>query len=55
MPLARGYQDDLVEVCVMVLSFILTFLSRSPRFVWSPSLDWSDRAVYSTLLPGAQY
>lgn len=39
----------------MLLAFILSRLNRSARFVWSPSLDFSDRAVFSTLIPGAQY
>jgi hypothetical protein len=39
----------------MILSFLLARLNRSDRFVWSPALDLEDRAIYSTLLPGAQY
>jgi hypothetical protein len=39
----------------MLLSFLLSRLKRSRRFVWSPSLDLEDRAIYSTLLPRAQY
>jgi hypothetical protein len=37
----------------MILSFILSRLRRSPRFVWSPALDFSDHEVYSTLIFGA--
>ena len=39
----------------MLLSLFLGWLSRAPRFVWAPSLDLSDHAIYSTLLPGTQY
>ncbi len=39
----------------MFLSFILSSLSRSARFSWSPALDLDDRTIYSTLIPGAQY
>ncbi len=39
----------------MFLSLILSFLNRTARFSWSPDLDLDDRAVYSTLIPGAQY
>jgi hypothetical protein len=39
----------------MLLSFLLSRLSRSPRFVWTPSLDLSDRVVFSTLIAGTQY
>jgi hypothetical protein len=39
----------------MLLTFFLARLHRAPRFVWSPDLDLSDHAVYSTLIPGAQY
>jgi hypothetical protein len=39
----------------MFLSFLLARLNRSPRFVWSPALDLSDHAVYSALIPHAQY
>jgi hypothetical protein len=39
----------------MFLSFLLARFNRSARFVWSPALDLKDRAIYSTLLPGAQY
>jgi hypothetical protein len=39
----------------MLLSFILSFFSRSKAFVWSPALDMSNNEVVSTLIPGAQY
>lgn len=39
----------------MILSFLLARLRRAPRFPWLPCLDLSDRAVYSTLIPGTQY
>lgn len=39
----------------MIISFVLSRLSRRSGFVWSPSLDLSDHGIYSTLLPGAQY
>lgn len=39
----------------MFLTLILSHLSRSTRFVWSPALNLEDRSVYSTLIPGAQY
>jgi hypothetical protein len=39
----------------MLLSLLLSRLKRSSRFSWSPALDLKDRAVYSTLIPGAQY
>jgi len=43
----------------MILAFFLSRfnrLVRSPtRYVWSPALDLNDHAVFSTLLPGAQY
>jgi hypothetical protein len=39
----------------MILSFILARLKRTPRFSWSPALDFTDRAVYSALIPGVQY
>jgi hypothetical protein len=38
----------------MFLSVILSVL-RSRSFTWSPALDLTDRAVFSTLIPGAQY
>ena len=38
----------------MFLAFVLSRFNRS-RFVWSPALDLSDRSVFATLLPGAQY
>jgi hypothetical protein len=39
----------------MLLSLLLSYLNRSSRFAWSPALDLRDRAVFSTLIPGAQY
>ena len=39
---------------VMFLSIVLSIL-RSRSFRWSPALDLTDRSVYSTLIPGAQY
>ena len=43
----------------MFLPLIVSRLARirllRSRYVWSPALDLRDRAVYSTLLPGAQY
>ena len=39
----------------MFLSLILSYLNRSARFAWSPALDLKDHAIYSTLIPGAQY
>ena len=39
----------------MILSFLLSRRFQSPRYVWSPALDLSDHAVFSTLIPGAQY
>lgn len=39
----------------MFLTFILSHLNRSARFSWSPALNFDDRTIYSTLIPGAQY
>jgi hypothetical protein len=39
----------------MLLALLLSRLNRSARFVWSPALDFRDRKIYSTLIPGAQY
>jgi len=39
----------------MFLSLILSRLNRSARFFWSPALNLEDNAIYSTLIPGAQY
>ncbi|RDI59263.1 hypothetical protein DES45_104174 [Microvirga subterranea] len=39
----------------MFLSLLLSWLNRSSRFAWSPALNLDDRAIYSTLNPGAQY
>jgi hypothetical protein len=39
----------------MFISLILSYLNRSTRFSWSPALDLEDHAIYSTLIPGAQY
>jgi hypothetical protein len=38
----------------MFLSLILFRLTRQ-GYVWSPALDFEDRVVFSTLIPGAQY
>jgi hypothetical protein len=39
----------------MFLSLILSRLNRTARFAWSPALNLEDHAIYSTLIPGAQY
>ena len=39
----------------MFLALILSRLYRSARFFWSPALNFEDRSIYSTLIPGAQY
>lgn len=39
----------------MILSYILSLLSRKPAFSWKPALDLSDNGVRSTLIPGGQY
>jgi hypothetical protein len=39
----------------MFLAFLLSRLSRTARFTWAPALDFADRSVFSTLIPGAQY
>lgn len=39
----------------MFLSLVLSRLNRSRRFIWSPALNLQDRAIFSTLIPGAQY
>jgi hypothetical protein len=39
----------------MFLAFILSRMNRSARFSWSPALNFEDRTIYSTLIPGAQY
>ena len=40
----------------MILSFILSrFARKAAAFRWSPSLDLSDHAVFSNLIPGTQY
>lgn len=39
----------------MILSFVLSLLSRSSRYNWMPALDLSDSEVVSALIPGAQY
>ena len=54
MPAKHGY----IAVPIgapMLLSLFLGWLNRAPRFAWSPALDLSDHAIYSTLLPGTQY
>lgn len=38
----------------MLVSFILSVLNRKPGFAWAPSLDLSDNAIRSTLLPSSQ-
>jgi hypothetical protein len=50
-----GYNDAHPKGPAMFLSFLLARLNRAPQFVWSPALDLSDHAVYSALIPGAQY
>ena len=49
------YDNGQPKGAPMFLSFLLSRFSRTGRFVWSPSLDLSDRSVFSTLIPGAQY
>ena len=53
------YETDTLSGPIMILAFVLSRLNRyvapQARFVWSPALDFQDRAVFSTLLPGAQY
>lgn len=39
----------------MFLALLLSRFSRSARFSWSPALNFEDRTIYSTLIPGAQY
>ena len=39
----------------VLMSLLLSFLSRRNAFRWSPSLDLSDNAVFSALIPGTQY
>jgi hypothetical protein len=39
----------------MFVSLILSLLSGSSRFSWSPALDLEDHAIRSALIPGAQY
>jgi hypothetical protein len=39
----------------MLITLILSYLNRSRGFSWSPALSFEDHAVYSTLIPGAQY
>lgn len=39
----------------MFLAFILSRLTRSARFSWTPALNFDDRSVYSNLIPGTQY
>lgn len=38
----------------MLVSLVLSWLARQPRFTWSPALDLSNNEVRSTLLPGGQ-
>lgn len=39
----------------MILTFILSLLSRTARYTWAPALDLSDGTVRSALLPNTQY
>lgn len=40
----------------MIVSFLLSLFARKAEaFHWSPSLDLSDHAVFSNLIPGTQY
>ncbi len=39
----------------MFLTFLLSRLHRTRKFVWAPALDLKNRQVYSALLPGVQY
>ena len=40
----------------MILSFVLSrFARKAVAFRWSPSLDLSDHAVFSNLIPGTQF
>jgi hypothetical protein len=55
---ARSQQWDYIHSAKgapMILSFFLARMNRPARFVWSPALDLEDHAIYSTLIPGAQY
>jgi hypothetical protein len=38
----------------MIVTFLLAYVSRPPRYVWSPALDLDDPVIYSTLLPRGQ-
>jgi hypothetical protein len=35
----------------MLLSFLFARWSRPKTYIWSPALDLTDPAIYSTLLP----
>ena len=42
----------------MIVSLVLSFLHRHAvhrPFVWSPSVDLSDHAIYSTLITHTNY
>jgi hypothetical protein len=39
----------------MFLTLILSRINQTARFSWSPALNFEDRSIYSTLIPGAQY
>lgn len=36
---------------MLSLSFVVYFLQRKPRYVWSPALDLSDPYVAAALAP----
>ena len=38
----------------MILTFLLAYISRPTRYVWSPALNLEDSAIRSTLLPRGQ-
>ena len=39
----------------MFVSFLLSLLTRSRAFSWTPALDLTDNEVRTALMPGAQY
>ena len=39
----------------MFLSLLLSYLNRTARFSWSPSLDLHDPEIRSALIAGVQY
>jgi hypothetical protein len=51
----QSYETAIAIGAPMFLSLILSHFHRRASFVWSPSLDLRDHAIYSTLIPGAQY